>query len=812
MSLVVLVALAGGVALGSIAAARRTASSYPTFLAGTNPSDLIIEPVGGTTGNSPGYSQALTDAVRRLPHVSHVESYVALNASLLSLSGSVTNSLGSSVVMVGSVDGLLFNQDRFTITTGRMADPTRPDEVVVTQTAAQSLGLHLGQVPRVGLQEASGSGDRRLALHIVGIGELNREIVQDQIARFPTYIVATPALTRSVLGDAAFTYYGVQLRGGARYIPQVERRFTATEHYFTDFQVASLVEAQAEQSIRPEALALGAFGAIAALAALLLALQAIARQSGAHDEDLQVMRAMGSSPALIISDGLVGTLGSIVLGAIGAGVVALAISPLAPIGPARPVYPKLGVDADWTVLGAGAAGLIVVLCVSAWLISFYRAPHRSRLRTSIDRSSAAARLAGQSGLPPSAVAGIRFAVDRGPGRNAVPTRWALLGAVLAMVVVVATFTFGNSLHALVSQPRLYGWNWDYAVQSSDGYGPVPNQATTTLAHYRAVAAWSGVWFADLFLDGTEVPVLLAYPGAPVAPPVVAGHGLRAPNQVVLGASTLSELHKRIGDTLEMQFAAGSGGGPQTEPVRLVIVGVATMPAIGISEDLHTSMGTGAIVAADNGPLTEALGPQAYGSGCNGYNMVFVRLAARVGTAEGERAAQHFTAAANDALSTASPDSNCGGNVASLLSVQRPAQIVNYRTMGFTPLLLAAGLALGAIVALGLALAASVKARRHDLALMKTLGFTQRQLAAAVAWQATIAAVVGVGVGVPLGIVLGRWLWILFAGEIGAVPSSAVPVWSVVIASAAALVLANLVAALPGRSAARTPAALVLRDE
>jgi hypothetical protein len=40
----------------------------------------------------------------------------------------------------------------------------------------------------------------------------------------------------------------------------------------------------------------------------------------------------------------------------------------------------------------------------------------------------------------------------------------------------------------------------------------------------------------------------------------------------------------------------------------------------------------------------------------------------------------------------------------------------------------------------------------------------------------------------------------------------VPAGSIAVAAAAALVLANLVAALPGWSAARTPAALLLRAE
>jgi ABC-type lipoprotein release transport system permease subunit len=108
--------------------------------------------------------------------------------------------------------------------------------------------------------------------------------------------------------------------------------------------------------------------------------------------------------------------------------------------------------------------------------------------------------------------------------------------------------------------------------------------------------------------------------------------------------------------------------------------------------------------------------------------------------------------------------------------------------------------------------ASVRRRRRELALLKTLGFTQRQLAAAVAWQASVAAMIGAAVGVPVGIALGRWLWILFAREIYAIPEPSVPVLEVVVIVLGTLVLANLVAAIPGRIAARTPTALVLRAE
>ena len=101
------------------------------------------------------------------------------------------------------------------------------------------------------------------------------------------------------------------------------------------------------------------------------------------------------------------------------------------------------------------------------------------------------------------------------------------------------------------------------------------------------------------------------------------------------------------------------------------------------------------------------------------------------------------------------------------------------------------------MALGLTLVASVRRRRRDLALLKTLGFTQRQLMAAVSWQASVAAVIGIVIGVPLGIIVGRWLWILFARQIYAVPQPSVPVLSVTLVSLGTLALANVVAALPG---------------
>jgi hypothetical protein len=310
-----------------------------------------------------------------------------------------------------------------------------------------------------------------------------------------------------------------------------------------------------------------------------------------------------------------------------------------------------------------------------------------------------------------------------------------------------------------------------------------------------------VYFGTADIDGVAVPCLFGSTHAALAPPILSGRTFATPDEIVLGAATLSQLNKHVGDTVTV-----SHGGDIT-PVQLRVVGTATMPAVGILDGLHSSMGTGALLSADVLPdgVRNVVAPVA------GPNMVFVRFREGVDNDAAARTVDD-AAKANDAALSTSQDFPQSGASTYVLPVQRPAEIVNYRSMGQTPPALAAGLATGATVALGLTLAASVRRRRRDLALLKTFGFTHRQLAAVVAWQASVAAVIGIVVGLPIGIALGRWLWILFAHQIFAVPQPTVPVAAVVLVAVSALVLANLVAVIPGRSAARTPTAILLRAE
>jgi hypothetical protein len=278
------------------------------------------------------------------------------------------------------------------------------------------------------------------------------------------------------------------------------------------------------------------------------------------------------------------------------------------------------------------------------------------------------------------------------------------------------------------------------------------------------------------------------PGAAVGPAILSGHTVESADQVVVGPITLAALHKHVGDTV----TTATGG-----PV-LRIVGTAAFPAVATGGG-HMEMGSGADVAT---ALLPPIARNPFNDPLTGPNLALLRLRAGVDRAAAVQRLQKIAAAT----------SNSANFGVALTPVQRPAEIVNYRSMGTTPALLGGGLALGAAVALALTLVASVRRRRRDLALLKALGFTRRQLASALAWQSTVAVGVGVVIGTPLGIAVGRTLWDAFAGEIHVVPAPTVPAVTVAIVVVGGLILANLVATWPGRTAARTPTALVLRAE
>ena len=809
LAIVLLIALLGGVAMAAIAGARRTQSSFPVYVASTNPSDLggIVSVLNPAIGGNTGYDPKLIATLARLPYVRNVESNTGLDVLPL---GPLAARIDQDFVVaagngLGTPDGLNFNQDRLSVVQGRMADPRRADEIVMATQVAHQLGLHVGARIPIGVYTnaqtnlpAFGTSKvrpiRRIVVTLVGTVVEPRQLIEDDVDGSQSLAYFTPAFTRPFVSCCVnYSTAGIQVRGGASHVAAVEREVKAVlPKAFPAMSGAAETFGKAQRAIKPESIALGVFGAIAAMAALLIAVQVIGRQVRVGTNETETLRALGADQAMTSSEALIGILGAVVVGSLLAAGVAVALSPLAPIGPVRPVYPDPGVSFDWTVLGVGVAVLVVGLGAAAAALVVRASPHRAvgrRWRGA--RGSGAARVAANSGMPVPAVVGIRFALEPGAGRNAVPVRSAILGTVLAIVVVVAAVTFGDSLDALVSHPDLYGWNWSTALASGN---VIPeHHATELLSRDRYVRDFSGAYFDDLSIDGQTVPVMGQRPGATVQPPILTGHTLQGPDQTVLGAVTLAQLHKRLGDTVEVTSGAGSA-----RP--LTIVGTATMPTIGNGSGPHLEMGIGALIPAALIPAP-AKNPFNVPAAVAGPPVIFIDLKPGSGAA-GSRSLQKMTGPLTNQF-------NFGVFISPVL---RPAEIVNYRSMGTTPAILGAALGAGAAAALALTLVASVRRRRRDLALLKTIGLSRRQLGAVVAWQSSVAVAIGTVVGVPLGIVVGRSLWQLFANGINAVPTPSVPALSIALIAGGALVLANVIAFFPGRIAARTPTALLLRAE
>ncbi len=823
LTVVLLIGLIGGIGMAALAGARRTQSSYPQFLASTNPSDLTMFVYSGSS-QFLGKTLSLTKTISHLAGVERVVTAIGPQMVPLAANGVPRLSTLSNVVITGSLDGMTLTQDRLAVVEGRLANPRRADEFVMTASAARILGVRVGQMVPLGFYSNAQTnspdfGSPRVVprlkvnVRLVGLVVPNTQVVQDDIDRTYGAVFLDQALMQELKhlepGELVPALYGVQIDHAHATITQVERELIGVvpRGASYEFHVTSSVDSQVELAIKPESVALGAFGAIAALVCLVLAAQAISRLLRRGEQDRRVLRALGASPAAAAFEGLLGVLVAVALGALLAFAVAALLSPFAPLGPVRPVYPGGRFAIDWTVLGVGVAVLILGLGAIAIAQANRRASHRTLFTGgSFAGRSKALRGANATGMPVAGVIGIHFALESGQGRTAVPVRSVLFGTALAVALVVTTLTFASGLSNLISRPALYGWNWDYLLEPNNN---IPPKAVSLLNHDPKIMAWSGADSTDLEIDGQEVPVLIENAHAKVAPPILSGHGLDNQHQVVLGAGTMAMLHKHVGETVVISLGTKKNAPAFIKPTALLIVGTATLPAVGYSSYIaeHTSMGTGAILPLGVFPA----GYVNYGADPNlhGPQLAFVRMRSDVSARAGRADLERIAKAANKIFAA---DKNTFGNSVSVLGVLQPVQIVNYRSVGSTPVILAVGLAVGAVLALGLTLASSVRRRRRDLAMLKTLGFTRRQLAAVVAWQSTTTALVGVVVGIPLGILIGRELWTLFARSINAVPDPTVPVVSVLFVGVGTLVFANLVAALPGRSAARTPAALVLRVE
>ena len=790
---IVLCAILGAVALAAVAGALRTESAYGRYLKASNASDVLV--------NVPVPNLSIIPRVAALPRIRTSAALLGLDA--YPVVHGQPDAEFTTDNLTGSL-GDLFTQDRMTVLEGRLPSPHSTDEIVLTPDIARLFGVGIGG--KVTYEFVNGASYRieytgYSTYRVVGIVAVPPVLV-DQFD-VVSAAVLSPVATRAALAQhrnaVQFSWVGLSLTNGSAGIPALQSSLVGLASKIgggLHFSVRELttVHQQVQQAIRPQAVALAAFGALAALALLVLVGQGLARLLDRSALQHEVLKAMGLTRAqTAVVGGVAGLLavsGGMALAVAGA----VALSPLAPVGPVRRFDPARGVQFDVTVLVGGGAILLVALVGVLVLLSWRAGDLEGESRYS--GRSAVAQATASMGLPTAPALGVRYALEPPPGHRR-GVVWAnLLGSIVAVTAVVAAVVFGASLNGLVSHPVRYGWRWDVLLQAEGGYGNFSGvNLDKFMAAQRGVSGWSTFAFSQLTIDGQLIPILgLATHVGAVEPPTITGHPISGPRQIELGTDTLRQLGKAVGETVEV----GTGRTART----MTIVGTVTLPSLGLQLTDHVSLGRGAMLSEGTLLAIEDLSSHT-GPANESFSSLPSTLAIDLdaGVATGPFVNRMVAA-------------NLGGQAGSVYQVHRVlgAAVLNDVQMGDQPLTLAVVVTAAVLVSLAATVLASARRRRRELAVLKALGLTRRQLREVIAWQTSTILVIAVAVGLPVGAAAGRWAWAGFAASIGVVPVTVVPVVTLVLGLVGLVAVGSALTALPGVVAAHNPGADTLHGE
>jgi ABC-type lipoprotein release transport system permease subunit len=773
--LTVLVGFAGAVVLALWAGARRTDTSLQRFDEASLSASVEI-----TAGDTTPAERA---ELRRTPGVAAVAEVsqfpLAMNNRFNAVAGQVDGRFGTVV-------------DRARVIEGRLADQSKVDELTMGERLAEQLHVGVGDVLhfesyspediaeiRLNNAELPAAHGPDVSFRIVGI--VRRPLDLGGRGAAGGVLVPTIAFTREYrdrIGTFAGSILRVRTERGAADLPAVSR---AARRIFGDDDVFAIqaltIEGEgAQDAIDVATVGLYVAAAVAAVVGLVGLGIALSREIALVDGDQQTLRALGMRPrARVLAAAAIGAPVAAV-GAILALVGAVLMSPLFPIGVGALAEPDPGLDVDAFALALGAIGVLVAVVVVAVLAAARLARGGSSARGR-RRPARAAAMMSDLGAPPPVSVGVQFALDQGRARPALPVRSSLVGATFGILVIVGVLVFSSSLDHLVSTPSAYGWNWDTTAGDlsieppENDCGPI----TTVLVDEPVVSDVAAVCTSAVTIAGRPITAWgFQQLRGRIEPLIVEGRAPTGPDEVALGRETMDLAGVGVGDHVRIQ------GPGRSSTFR--VVGQAVVPGLG---DPSPPADSATFESAALARLGDANG---------GWNLV-VRLAPGVDRARAMRVLRKI-----------------GGNTGEPLSPRVPTEIDRVRRIDGLPVALAVFVSVVAVVAVGFALVTTVRRRRRALAVLKTLGFGRGQVRAAVAWQATTVVAVGLLLGIPLGLVAGRLVWGLVADQLGVSGDPTWPVVGILLLVPIAVLLVNLVAALPARRAARTLPAVVLRSE
>ena len=793
--LALLAGLMGGIALTAAAGARRTDTAYPRLLQRSDASQLLVT---ARTSGFDGFFRALA----RLPQVRRISTTAFYDIALMPPGRAGRHEPVRSVIFEGSPDGATgISVDRVRVVSGQLFSARDASGVMIDQKVASRYHLHPGSSLSVLAYRQSAAHQPqgrpvRLAFRVSAVVTFDDEVVPATRDLAEPTALLSPGFARTAAAQSYNPGGGaanVVLRPGAS-----EAAFTrAAKALGARYQVGGVgivnlatQYAATQRAIRPQAVALAIFAALAGLIGLAIIVQLLSRQVALDGLEFPILRALGMSRVRLAAASLArAAIVTIIAGAT-AVAVAIAASPVMPIGPARIAEPAPGVELNAAVLGAGFAAIVLLplllLGPAAWraasrpagTLGVAELPAHDRRAILGPVLRAIGSVSGSIGVP--------MALEPGHGRTAVPVRSALVGTTVAVASVVAAFVFGSNLVGLVGTPHRYGQNWALDLDLQVSGVPI-GAAMPVLNSAPGLAGYAAGTYGQLAVDGVRVPAIgLDQLRGHGFLTMLAGHPPDAADQIVLGVRTLALLHKRVGQTVSV-------GGSQ-----LSIVGSAVFASFSVAGGSATDLGSGAVVVAS---VLSRPNPPFCLKPATCYNFFLLRF--RPGADLGLASAR---------LERAVTRAKCPPGLCLVMRRQTPADIKNYKGVRDTPFVLGFVLSVLAVGSLSHVLFTAVFRRRRDLAVLKTLGMRRHQLLGVIAWQASAVAAAAVIVGIPLGMVAGRWIWAAFADSVGIAAGASIPALIVLTVIPATLLVANLLAAMPGWTATRVRPAAVFRSE
>lgn len=780
--LTLLCALVTTVVLGAVAGARRTTTAFDRFLESGRASHVDLQMMSpGMDGRSDldlGNGTTADDVIatlRERPEVEGIDKTVAL------MMGPKDVDFYTFASFAG------FPVDRRRVVNGRL--PRAVDEIALNRRAAAETKKQIGDI--VDLEGRSQDQGRRLimegdpsavmeppagprvALRVVGVVEGPEDIGQIDLAG-PSGIVTPEFYARHRDATAQFgPGAAIRLRNGFDDLPAIQAE---VRRLVGDSEIVTVEDnreelASVNDALDVQALALYLFAAVAAATGLVALGTACVRQLATSAADTSILGALG-----VTRRQRAAAIAGIAAPVVGAGVVtgvagAVAASPLLPIGLAGRAEPDPGVAFDTVALLVGAAALAVIMAVIVGIVAWRASrllPVGDRIDATRQRPTLVTRWISGAGVGAVGATGLRLAFEPGPSSRRAPTRAALTAAVFATAAVVAVLVFGASTDNVVAKPELSGFPWDGVAGTGTDLGPAEEMAAGLEADPDIDGITIGILTdASVGRKTTQLVGTRSVKGN-AGLTLVDGRAPAAPDEVAIGPTTRDRLPRDSRGQVELVTESGSR--------RYRVVGTALFPVINYTE-------------YDNGVwLTyeglEGLRTSTPNSG------VLLRLRPGADTAEKRAALQE---------------------VGFDFSPGAPADVRNLDEAEGFPVALAVFLGVLGLITVGHALAASPRRRRHELAILRALGFVRRQVAWTLSVQGTAVVAVGLLLGLPLGLAAGRTVWNLAAEAFSVVPRPVVPL-TVLLVIPAALVLANLLALAPARRAAAVRPAEVLRTE